>query len=96
MHEEALEVCRKTWWNLVQNGLRTQRHCFEALNVLSSVVWGYNMLEYNELDWLQVLETYEERLEVCRKTCWNWVLNGLRTQKHCVDPLNELSSVLWG
>ena len=53
------------------------------------------MLEYNNFDWLQVLEINEECFEVWRKTCWNCVLNGLRTRKHCVKPLNDLSSVVW-
>ena len=34
MHEECLEVCRKTDWN----GLKTHAHCFELLNGFSSVV----------------------------------------------------------
>ena len=96
MHEKCLEVWRKTCYNWVPNGLRTRKHCVKQLNDLSSVVWGENMLEYNEFDWLQVLEMHEDCLKVCRKTCWNWVPNGLRTRKLCVEPLNDLSSVVWG
>ena len=54
------------------------------------------MLKYNKFDCLQVLEMCKECLEVFRKTCRNLVQNGLRTRKHCVEPLNGLSSVFSG
>ena len=96
MHEECLEVCRKTCWNLVTYSLRTQKHCVEPLTGFSCVVWGYNMIEYNKFVWLQALEMHEECSEVCRKTCWNLVRDGLRTPKHCFEALNGFSSVVWG
>ena len=94
MHEECLEVWKKTFWNWVPNGLRTRKHCIKPLNDLSSVVWGYNMVKNNKLNRLQVLEMDEECLELWRKTCWSLVPNGIRTHKQCFEAVNGLYKVI--